>query len=111
MGEKTKTPRTDAAENSYESWESDCRHSIRPIRMMAQNCEPPPDGWEHARQLETDLQNLARVAGEAGDAIKWALSIIGEPRRIIGQNDSHCDSYEAAVKALSEINRIKNQTI
>jgi hypothetical protein len=35
-------------------------------------------------------------------ALEWAMCHIREPRRIKGQNDSHCDAYDRARSAISK---------
>lgn len=87
VGEKTKTPRTDAKVLELES-EEDCYYT----EMIG-----------HAYELETDLQHLARVAGEALDGMikvaradDWHEASTG--RQILLRD---------AEAALSEINRIK----
>lgn len=104
---ETPTPRTDAAEFDRD-----------------EDCSIPDDMIVTAvfsRQLETDLQHLARVAGEALKAAEKAIQDLAYTgteriRDLVGEVDSAEKTAEITInragisKALSEITRIQNQT-
>lgn len=58
-GTPTPTPRTDAAEASYCEWKNGIRTFQRDEGKKAKAVTTPAlDGWDHARELETELAQL-----------------------------------------------------
>jgi hypothetical protein len=60
------------------------------------------DWYDEVLRLRAALASAEQRARTLETSLRWAMLAhnVGKPRRIKGQNDDYCDSYDAAIRAL-----------